>query len=47
MVSLLAFLDGRIGVVVLDAIQVINPVLAPLIVVLVGRRRPAVLPNGH
>ncbi|MPZ32868.1 MAG: HXXEE domain-containing protein [Rhodospirillales bacterium] len=39
MASLLAFLAGRIGVVVLDAIQVINPVLAPLIVMLLGRRR--------
>ena len=38
MASLLAFLAGRIGVVVLDAIQVINPVFAPLIVLLSGRR---------
>lgn len=46
MVSLLAFLDGRIGVVVLDAIQVVNPVLAPLIVVLFGRRRAGASPDS-
>ena len=44
--SLLAFLDGRIGVAVLDAIQVVNPVLAPLIVVLFARRRAAALLDG-
>jgi hypothetical protein len=30
--SLLAFLAGRIGVVVLDAIELVNPVVAPLVV---------------
>jgi hypothetical protein len=38
MASLLVFLAGRIGVAILDAIQVINPVLAPTIVGLLGRR---------
>ncbi|HKV13635.1 MAG TPA: HXXEE domain-containing protein [Reyranella sp.] len=43
MASLFAFLAGRIGVTVLDAIQAINPVFAPLIVLLFGRRaEPAV-----
>jgi hypothetical protein len=46
MASLLAFLAGHIGVVVLDAIQVINPVLAPLIVVLFGRRRTDALSSN-
>jgi hypothetical protein len=46
MASLLAFIGGRIDVVVLDAIQVINPVLAPLIVVLFGRRRAGAPLNG-
>jgi hypothetical protein len=41
MASLFAFAAGRIGVAALDAIQVVNPVLAPLIVVLFGRRRGA------
>jgi hypothetical protein len=34
--SLEAFIAGWIGVVLLDAIQVLNPVLAALIVVLAG-----------
>ena len=37
--SLMAYIAGRIGVVVLDAIQVINPAIAALIVVRLGRRR--------
>ena len=37
--SLPVFLAGRIGVFVLDAIQVINPVLILLIVAYLGRRR--------
>jgi hypothetical protein len=38
MASLHAFIAGRIGVVLLDAIQVINPGLALLIVMVFGRR---------
>jgi hypothetical protein len=37
--SLPVFLAGRINVLVLDAIQVINPALILLIVVYLGRRR--------
>lgn len=47
MASLLAHRDGHIGVVVLDAIQVINPVFAPLIVVLLGRRADALLDRAR
>jgi len=39
--SLAAFIAGRIGLVVLDAIQVLNPALALLIVARLGRPRPA------
>lgn len=37
--SLMAYIAGRIGVVVLDAIQVINPAIPALIVVRLGRRQ--------
>jgi hypothetical protein len=39
--SLAAFIGGRIGVVLLDVIQVINPAIALLIVARLGRPRPA------
>jgi hypothetical protein len=39
--SLLAFIAGWFGVVVLDLIQVLNPALAALIVLLIGSRRGA------
>jgi len=39
--SLAAFIAGRIGLVLLDAIQVLNPALALLIVARLGRPRPA------
>jgi hypothetical protein len=38
--SLVAFIAGRIGLFVLDAIQVINPAFALLIVGWLGRPRP-------
>ena len=38
--SLAAFIGGRIGVVLLDVIQVINPAIALLIVARLGRPRP-------
>lgn len=37
--SLAAYIAGRIGLVLLDAIQVINPAISALIVVRLGRRR--------
>ncbi len=39
--SLIAFVDGRIGAVALDLIQIVNPAIAGLIVVLATWRRTA------